>query len=69
MPGSFDLIRNMLGKMQRAEYANGRNAELRAWVEEIDGAVVGPESEQGSVGGTCGAGGVRRDTGPLLRSA
>lgn len=24
----------MLGKMQRAEYTNGRNAELRTWVEE-----------------------------------
>ena len=30
-----DLIRKlMLGKMQRAEYANGRNAEIKAWVEE-----------------------------------
>ena len=24
----------MLGKMQRAEYSNGRNQEIRAWVEE-----------------------------------
>ena len=24
----------MLGKMQRSEYTNGRNAEIRAWVEE-----------------------------------
>ncbi len=30
-----DLIRKlMLGKMQRAEYTNGRNDEIRAWVEE-----------------------------------
>ena len=30
-----ELIRKlMLGKMQRAEYANGRNAEIKAWVEE-----------------------------------
>jgi septum formation inhibitor MinC len=30
-----ELIRKlMLGKMQRAEYSNGRNEELRAWVEE-----------------------------------
>jgi len=30
-----DLIRKlMLGKMQRAEYANGRNEEIKAWVEE-----------------------------------
>ena len=30
-----ELIRKlMLGKMQRSEYANGRNAEIRAWVEE-----------------------------------
>ncbi|MCX7059040.1 MAG: hypothetical protein NTZ79_18240 [Proteobacteria bacterium] len=30
-----DLIRNlMLGKMQKAEYSNGRNEELRAWVAE-----------------------------------
>ncbi|HEX2853953.1 MAG TPA: hypothetical protein VHO24_11995 [Opitutaceae bacterium] len=30
-----DLIRKqMLGKMQRSDYANGRNQELRAWVEE-----------------------------------
>lgn len=30
-----ELIRKlMLGKMQRAEYSNGRNAEIRAWVEE-----------------------------------
>ncbi|MBI2512150.1 MAG: hypothetical protein HYV96_09225 [Opitutae bacterium] len=30
-----DLIRKlMLGKMQRAEYSNGRNEEIRAWVEE-----------------------------------
>jgi hypothetical protein len=30
-----DLIRKlMLGKMQRTEYANGRNAEIKAWVEE-----------------------------------
>ena len=24
----------MLGKMQRAEYSNGRNEEIRVWVEE-----------------------------------
>ena len=24
----------MLGKMQRAEYSNGRNEEIRGWVEE-----------------------------------
>ena len=24
----------MLGKMQKAEYSNGRNEEIRAWVEE-----------------------------------
>ena len=30
-----ELIRKvMLGKMQRTEYANGRNEEVRAWVEE-----------------------------------
>lgn len=30
-----ELIRKlMLGKMQKAEYANGRNEEVRAWVEE-----------------------------------
>jgi hypothetical protein len=30
-----DLIRKlMLGKMQRAKYANGRNEEIKAWVEE-----------------------------------
>lgn len=30
-----DLIRKqMLGKMQRSEYASGRNQEIRAWVEE-----------------------------------
>ena len=30
-----DLIRKlMLGKMQRSEYTNGRNAEIKAWVEE-----------------------------------
>jgi hypothetical protein len=30
-----ELIRKlMLGKMQRSEYANERNAEIRAWVEE-----------------------------------
>ena len=30
-----ELIRKlMLGKMQRSEYTNGRNAEIRAWVEE-----------------------------------
>jgi hypothetical protein len=30
-----DLIRKqMLGKMQRSEYTNGRNQEIRAWVEE-----------------------------------
>ena len=30
-----ELIRKlMLGKMQRAEYSNGRNQEIRAWVEE-----------------------------------
>ncbi len=30
-----ELIRKvMLGKMQRTEYANGRNEEIRAWVEE-----------------------------------
>lgn len=30
-----ELIRKlMLGKMQRAEYANNRNEEIRAWVEE-----------------------------------
>jgi hypothetical protein len=30
-----DLIRKqMLGKMQRSEYANGRNEEIKAWVEE-----------------------------------
>ena len=30
-----DLIRKqMLGKMQRSEYANGRNEEIKAWVQE-----------------------------------
>src|SRR3954471_17739375 len=30
-----ELIRKlMLGKMQRSEYANGRNAEIKSWVEE-----------------------------------
>jgi hypothetical protein len=30
-----DLVRKlMLGKMQKAEYSNGRNEEIRAWVEE-----------------------------------
>jgi hypothetical protein len=30
-----ELIRKlMLGKMQKAEYSNGRNEEIRAWVEE-----------------------------------
>jgi hypothetical protein len=30
-----ELIRKlMLGKMQRSEYANGRNEEVKAWVEE-----------------------------------
>jgi hypothetical protein len=30
-----DLIRKlMLGKMQKSEYSNGRNEEIRAWVEE-----------------------------------
>ena len=30
-----DLIRKlMLGKMQKTEYANGRNQEIKAWVEE-----------------------------------
>jgi len=30
-----DLIRKlMLGKMQRSEYANSRNEEIKAWVEE-----------------------------------
>ena len=30
-----DLIRKlMLGKMQKAEYSNGRNHEIKAWVEE-----------------------------------
>ncbi len=30
-----DLIRKqMLGKMQRSEYANGRNEEIKTWVEE-----------------------------------
>ncbi len=30
-----DLIRKlMLGKMQKAEYSNGRNEEIRTWVEE-----------------------------------
>jgi hypothetical protein len=33
--GKEELIRKlMLGKMQRAEYSNGRNEELRTWVEE-----------------------------------
>ena len=30
-----DLIRKqMLGNMQRSEYTNGRNEEIKAWVEE-----------------------------------
>lgn len=30
-----DLIRKlMLGKMQKAEYSNGRNEEIKSWVEE-----------------------------------
>ena len=30
-----DLIRKqMLGKMQRSDYTNGRNEEIKAWVEE-----------------------------------
>ena len=30
-----DLIRKqMLGKMQRTEYTNGRNEEIKAWVQE-----------------------------------
>jgi hypothetical protein len=30
-----DLIRKlMIGKMQKAEYSNGRNEEIRAWVAE-----------------------------------
>ena len=30
-----DLIRKlMLGKMQKAEFSNGRNEEIKAWVEE-----------------------------------
>jgi hypothetical protein len=30
-----DLIRKlMLGKMQKTEYSNGRNEEIKAWVEE-----------------------------------
>ena len=30
-----DLIRKLvLGKMQKAEYSNGRNEEIRTWVEE-----------------------------------
>ncbi len=30
-----ELIRKlMLGKMQRSEYSNGRNEEIKAWVEE-----------------------------------
>ena len=30
-----ELIRKqMLGKMQRSEYTNGRNEEIKAWVEE-----------------------------------
>ena len=30
-----DLVRKlMLGKMQRSEYSNGRNGEIKAWVEE-----------------------------------
>src|SRR5882762_2970432 len=30
-----ELIRKlMLGKMQRAEFTNGRNEEIRTWVEE-----------------------------------
>ena len=30
-----DLVRKqMLGKMQRSEYTNGRNEEIKAWVQE-----------------------------------
>lgn len=30
-----ELVRKlMLGKMQRSEYTNGRNEEIKAWVEE-----------------------------------
>ena len=30
-----ELVRKlMLGKMQRSEYTNGRNTEIKAWVEE-----------------------------------
>ena len=30
-----ELVRKlMLGKMQRSEYTNGRNGEIKAWVEE-----------------------------------
>src|SRR5882762_7417695 len=33
--GKDELIRKlMLGKMQKAEYANGRNQEIRTWVDE-----------------------------------
>ncbi len=33
--GKDELIRKlMLGKMQRSEYTNGRNAEIKSWVEE-----------------------------------
>ena len=33
--GKDELIRKqMLGKMQRSEYTNGRNEEIKAWVEE-----------------------------------
>ena len=32
--GKDELIRKlMLGKMQRSEYTNGRNAEIKTWVE------------------------------------
>ena len=33
--GKDELIRKlMLGKMQRSEYTNSRNSEIRSWVEE-----------------------------------
>ena len=33
--GKDELIRKqMLGKMQRSEYTNGRNEEIKAWVQE-----------------------------------
>ena len=33
--GKEELIRKlMLAKMQRSEYTNGRNAEIRTWVEQ-----------------------------------